>query len=119
MSSISDEFAEWWMNGRTEAIHGTLAETTKKSYNEKIRETVKSIEKLLIEKNTAYGDSVFKPVSVFGENIKPSVAIKARIADKLSRIQNKGLNDKTEDSLDDLIGYLIILKIILKEENED
>jgi hypothetical protein len=38
-------------------------------------------------------------------------AIKVRIDDKLARIKNKGLNDKTEDTLMDLIGYLILLKI--------
>lgn len=36
------------------------------------------------------------------------------------RIQNRGINDKTEDTVSDLIGYLILLKVaILKEKSEE
>ena len=38
-------------------------------------------------------------------------AICARIDDKLARIKNKGITDKTEDTVDDLIGYLLLLKM--------
>ena len=38
-------------------------------------------------------------------------AISARIDDKLARISNKGINDETEDTVDDLIGYLLLLKM--------
>ena len=49
--------------------------------------------------------------------LKAIEAINVRIDDKLSRIKNKGVNDKTEDTLVDLIGYLILLKIAyLKNE---
>ena len=36
---------------------------------------------------------------------------KPRLDDKLARIKNKGINDKTEDTVDDLIGYLLLLKM--------
>ena len=36
----------------------------------------------------------------------------------IMRIKNKGINDKTEDTVSDLIGYLILLKIALKENND-
>ena len=65
---------------------------------------------LLLEKNSAYGDTANNPSNVFSK-LDSIEAIKVRIDDKLSRIKNKGLNDKTEDTLTDLIGYLVLLKI--------
>ena len=63
-----------------------------------------------MEKNKAYGDSAITPENIFSK-LDNAQAICARIDDKLSRIKNRGLNDATEDTLDDLIGYLILLKI--------
>lgn len=70
----------------------------------------KDVVDLLLEKNKAYGDTATNPANVFS-NLNSIEAIKVRIDDKLSRIKNKGINDKTEDTLTDLIGYLILLKI--------
>tara|TARA_R110002020_G_scaffold182743_11_gene378498 strand:- start:2992 stop:3390 length:399 start_codon:yes stop_codon:yes gene_type:complete len=70
---------------------------------------------LLIEKNRAYGDSATNPTNVFSEGSAID-SICARIDDKLMRIQNKGINDKTEDTISDLIGYLILLKVALHKE---
>jgi hypothetical protein len=44
--------------------------------------------------------------------------IKARINDKLNRIKTTGLSSNTEDTLDDLIGYLIHLNIAYKLKNQ-
>ena len=63
-----------------------------------------------MEKNKAYGDSAIQPENIFSK-LDNAQAICARIDDKLSRIKNRGLNDATEDTLDDLLGYLILLKI--------
>ena len=38
------------------------------------------------------------------------------MARKLSRIKNRGINPDTEDSVTDLLGYLVLLKIALKKE---
>tara|TARA_Y100000004_G_C8849808_1_gene384243 strand:+ start:553 stop:702 length:150 start_codon:yes stop_codon:yes gene_type:complete len=38
-------------------------------------------------------------------------SICARIDDKLMRIANAGINENTLDTIDDLIGYLVLLKI--------
>ena len=65
---------------------------------------------LLIEKNRAYGDSATNPSNVFSSG-SPIDSLCARIDDKLMRIQNKGINDKTEDTVDDLIGDLLLLKM--------
>ena len=65
---------------------------------------------LLLEKNAAYGDTANNPSNIFSK-LDSTKAIKVRIDDKLARIKNKGFNDKTEDTLSDLIGYLVLLKI--------
>ena len=71
---------------------------------------------MLLEKNSKYGNSAVEPISIFSKQAN-AAAICARIDDKLSRIKNVVLNDATEDTLDDLIGYLILLKIARDEPN--
>jgi hypothetical protein len=73
------------------------------------------IRDLLLAKNKAYGDSAIEPDNIFSK-LDSAQAICARIDDKLSRIKNVGLDDKTEDTLDDLIGYLVLLKIARSNE---
>jgi hypothetical protein len=76
----------------------------------KIKEVTNQLQELLIKKNRAYGNSALEPLNVFSKhNAVDSLC--ARLDDKLSRIKNKGLNDKTEDTLFDLAGYLILLII--------
>ena len=83
----------------------------------KITEACDDIKALLISKNKKYGDSALSPLNLFSK-LNSAEAIKARIDDKLSRIANTGgLNDAEEDTLDDLIGYLLLLKIANREHN--
>ncbi len=82
-----------------------------KKVNELIEFECNSIEKELIQKNIDYNNSLYLP-NMFNQN--PIEGIKARISDKINRIASKGIDDKTEDSVGDLIGYLIHLKIMLK-----
>lgn len=70
------------------------------------------IKNLLLNKNAAYGDAVHQRGPLF--DVDPVIGIQARINDKLRRIQNKGITDDTEDAIQDLIGYLIHLRIALK-----
>ena len=81
-----------------------------KKVKTKITTACDYIKALLLAKNEKYGDSALKPLGIFSK-LNSAEAIKARIDDKLSRIANTGLNDATEDTLDDLIGYLLLLKI--------
>ena len=81
-----------------------------------IKQVTNQLQELLINKNRAYGNSALEPLNVFSnQNAVDSLC--ARLDDKLSRIKNKGLNDKTEDTLFDLAGYLILL-IIAKNEQD-
>jgi hypothetical protein len=75
---------------------------------------VERVVKLLKEKNAAYGNTALNPPNVFSK-LDSTEAICARIDDKLSRIKNKGINDKTEDTVDDIIGYLLLLKMSMEE----
>ena len=89
---------------------------SKKTRND-IKWTCNEIRDLLLSKNKAYGDSALSPDNIFSK-LDNAQAICARIDDKLSRIKNNGLDDATEDTLDDLIGYLILLKIARETKNE-
>ena len=82
----------------------------------KITKACDNIKALLLSKNEKYGDSALTPLGIFSK-LNSAEAIKARIDDKLSRIANTGLNDATEDTLDDLIGYLLLLKIANGEQS--
>jgi hypothetical protein len=86
----------------------------------KIKKFTKEITDLLIEKNTAYGDSATNPkIRVFGNHLTQTDAIRCRIDDKLNRIHNIGLDNKfNEDTLKDLIGYLILLYIAEHEDKD-
>ncbi len=72
------------------------------------------IVKLLKEKNSAYGNTALNPPNIFSK-LDSTEAICARLDDKLSRIKNRGINDKTEDTVDDIIGYLFLLKMSMEK----
>tara|TARA_R110002050_G_scaffold182172_1_gene315616 strand:+ start:41 stop:370 length:330 start_codon:yes stop_codon:yes gene_type:complete len=88
--------------------------TKMKNTEDLIKEVGREIIMLLIEKNKAYGDTASKPPKIFSK-LSPKEGILARIDDKLSRIKTVGLNDKTEDTMLDLIGYLILYRVQCKK----
>jgi hypothetical protein len=78
---------------------------------DKIETTCDSIKQLLIDKNAKYGNSALNPVRVFSKADNQEQLL-VRIDDKLSRIaRGAGMDGVDEDTLNDLIGYLILLKI--------
>jgi len=77
-----------------------------------IEKTCEEIKQLLLEKNRKYGDSALNPVRIFAKS-DATEQLKVRIDDKLNRLKNLQ-EDETEDTVTDLIGYLILLKIKLK-----
>ena len=72
-----------------------------------------AIKELLLMKNAAYGDSALNPANIFASGSAVD-NLACRIDDKLMRIKNRGLNDATEDTVSDLIGYLILLKVAMR-----
>ena len=74
------------------------------------------IKELLIYKNRKYGNSALKPCRVFSKS-SPVEQLLVRIDDKLNRImQGAGLLAEDEDVVNDLIGYLVLLKIGMNDE---
>ena len=84
----------------------------------KIKSKCKKLEDLLLTKNAKYGNSALEPLNVFSE-ANAVAGIKMRIDDKLKRIKNAGLVDATEDTLQDLAGYLILLMIARDNASND
>ena len=76
-----------------------------------IAEICNDIRDLLLTKNRAYGNSALNPIRVFSKaDAKEQILV--RIDDKLNRIkQGSDILDNDEDVIQDLIGYLILLKV--------
>lgn len=75
-----------------------------------------NIKNLLLEKNRNYGDSALNPVRVFSKS-STLEQLYVRIDDKLSRIsRGKGLLGTDEDVIDDLIGYLVLIKVAIERK---
>jgi len=85
-------------------------------FAKRVAETAARVVNLLKEKNEQYGDSVQQPLRIFSK-LDSQAGIRVRIDDKLSRLARG--NDSIEsdiDIVDDLIGYLILLRMMMEEE---
>jgi hypothetical protein len=75
-----------------------------------------AIKQLLLSKNAAYGNSALDPLRIFSQDSAVR-QILVRIDDKLSRIKRGCASDVAkvpEDTVQDLIGYLVLLRVALK-----
>lgn len=79
--------------------------------------TCHEIAQMLIDKNIAYGDSALDPVRIFSK-VDPVEQLRVRIDDKLSRLM-KGTEYVGDNDIDDLIGYLVLLKIAKEKGEKD
>ena len=80
-------------------------------FDDKVKLVLTQIKSLLQSKNKKYGNSALDPVRIFSK-ANETDQILCRIDDKLSRIKNMGSDTQIdEDTVNDLIGYLILLKI--------
>ena len=74
------------------------------------------IKELLLYKNKQYGDSALNPSRIFSKSNAVEQLL-VRIDDKLNRIKKgAGLVATDEDVIQDLIGYLVLLKIGLNRD---
>jgi hypothetical protein len=80
-------------------------------------EVMQEIKELLLEKNEKYGNSALEPIGVFSK-LSPEEGLLIRIDDKLKRIKNGSLEKDDEDVINDLIGYLVLLKIYQNQESK-
>ena len=82
-----------------------------------ISQVCDNIKAMLLAKNRMYGDSALNPIRCFSKaNTVEQLLV--RIDDKLSRIRNSQ-TDEDEDPYDDLVGYLILLKIAKLQQRND
>jgi len=84
-------------------------------FSHKVSTYLLEIRELLISKNIKYGNSALEPLGVFSK-LSAKEGLLIRIDDKLKRIKNGSLEKDDEDVINDLIGYLVLLKIQTNEE---
>ena len=85
----------------------------------RISEVCDDIKELLIHKNRKYGDSALNPNRIFSK-CSATEQLLVRIDDKLNRImKGAGLLANDEDVVNDLIGYLVLLKISMASDQND
>lgn len=77
------------------------------SFGENVYSITDALAKMLIDKNAKYGNSALEPKRIFSK-ADAVEQILVRIDDKLSRMSNQ---DEDEDVVEDLLGYLVLLKI--------
>jgi len=87
------------------------------NFHNQVYQVLSEITEMLIAKNQKYGNSALEPLGIFSD-LSPEEGLKIRIDDKLKRIKNGSLQKDDEDVVNDLIGYLVLLKIIQKDEKE-
>ena len=77
-------------------------------FADQVRAECEAIAEMLISKNQAYGNSALEPARIFSK-ASAIEQINVRIDDKLSRMMRG--SSAGEDTVKDLIGYLILLRI--------
>lgn len=106
MGKDDNSFAPDYETG-TQEPKTKASETNQYHFRTNLKAVLSDIEQMLIAKNEAYGNAALEPLNVFCK-LPASQRIRARIDEKISRIMN---NAQGEDSVMDLIGYLILLRI--------
>ena len=81
------------------------------TFHEQVYKVLGDIQEMLIAKNQKYGNSALEPLGVFS-HLSAKEGLMVRIDDKLKRIKNGSLEKDDEDVINDLIGYLVLLKIL-------
>jgi hypothetical protein len=85
-------------------------------FSTQVSDVLIEIKELLISKNKKYGNSALEPLGVFSQ-LSAKDGLLIRIDDKLKRIKNGSLDRDDEDVINDLIGYLVLLKIHANHES--
>lgn len=83
------------------------------SIAEHITQICLELKEMLLQKNTAYGNSIEDPIVIFSKSDILD-RINVRIDDKLSRIA-RGHEYGHEDTELDLIGYLILKRALIRK----
>ena len=79
----------------------------------RIRAACAEVAEFLVAKNASYGDSALHPLRVFSRGDAVD-SLAARIDDKLARLKFAP-DAYGEDTIKDLLGYLILLRLALED----
>lgn len=90
------------------------SDTPKPGIQDMILSECLELAEFLQEKNKAYGNSALEPVRIFSR-ADTVEQLRVRIDDKLSRLM-RGKEYAGDDSIKDLLGYLILLRIAMRKE---
>lgn len=84
-----------------------------------IEEECDKVKSLLLKKNADYGSSFARPILIFSK-MNAEEQVDVRIDDKLRRIKNLRDNQPNihEDTELDLIGYLILKRVLRRLKDE-
>jgi hypothetical protein len=82
-----------------------------------IRDECKALGQMLINKNRSYGSSFSDPIHIFS-TAPAEEQLFVRIDDKLNRIK-RGSEYSDEDTIMDLIGYLVLLRVLNRKPVDD
>lgn len=85
-----------------------------KQFADEVRSELFAIGEMLIQKNASYGDAALSPLRIFSR-ADAVEQIRVRIDDKLSRIA-RGDERFNEDTEQDLLGYMVLLRIASKRK---
>lgn len=85
------------------------SQNDKAEFDKKVDKICEEIATLLKEKNRSYGNAALDPIRVFSR-LDSYQQLLVRVDDKLSRIK-RGDNKFQEDTVRDLVGYLILVMI--------
>lgn len=89
---------------------------TQEQFEKSVRSICSEIADMLVKKNKSYGNSALEPINCFYKG-DSSTSIRVRIDDKLSRIM-RGNEFQGDDTIKDLIGYLVLLKVSLENNKQ-
>lgn len=79
-----------------------------RSFEDRLDDVLAEVGDMLKRKNRAYGNSALDPVRCFSK-ADPAEQLRVRIDDKISRLMRGSAAG--EDTVLDLIGYLLLLRI--------
>ncbi len=89
---------------------------SQEEFRRDLRTVLDELEKKLIEKNDAYGDSALNPLRCFARGVDAKTQILVRLDDKISRLMRgdivPGTDIAAEDVMGDCFGYHALYQIL-------
>lgn len=107
------------LNGIKEVLKAMARQTKnnkRTAFEEAVAGVLGDIYKMLSEKNKSYGNSALEPINCFSKG-STLEKLSVRIDDKLNRIK-KGSEYPGDDTIMDLIGYLVLYRIASQKEKK-